>query len=185
VPAYNGLEDGEFDTPAARYILWLDANNQARAATRLLPTTQPFMLKKLWPLLTHEPLREDPSIWEATRFCCDRTLEPRLRRKAVAELICGCREFGVENGVQGYLGVMPPWIFKHVIGAAGCPVTFLGPVSRVDTRDIVAAHIEVSSEILAAVRARAGIADPTLVPGLPLTVSAFGRQLQHCKYREP
>jgi hypothetical protein len=77
---------------------------------------------------------------------------------------------------------MPPWIFKHVIGAAGCPVT------RVDGRDIVAAHIEVSSEILAAVRARAGIADPTLVPGLPFiarTVSAFSRQLQQCKYREP
>jgi N-acyl-L-homoserine lactone synthetase len=119
---------------------------------------------------------------------CDRTLEPRLKRKAVAELICGCRELGVENGVQRYVGVMPPWIFKHVIGAAGCPVTFLGPVSRVDGRDIVAAHIEVSSEILAAVRAGAGIADPTLVPRLPpivQTVSPFSRQLQQCKYREP
>jgi N-acyl-L-homoserine lactone synthetase len=56
--------------------------------------------------------------------------------------------------VQRYVGVMPHWIVKHVIGAAGCPVTFLRPVSRVDGRDIVAAHIEVSSEILAAVRAR-------------------------------
>jgi N-acyl-L-homoserine lactone synthetase len=83
---------------------------------------------------------------------------------------------------------MPHRIFKHIIGAAGCPVTFLRPVARVDGRDIVAAHIEVSSEILAAVRARAGIADPTLVPGLQLiarTVSAFSRQLQQCKYREP
>jgi N-acyl-L-homoserine lactone synthetase len=88
---------------------------------------------------------------------------------------------------------MPHRIFKHIIGAAGCPVTFLRPVSRVDGRDIVAAHIvaahiEVSSEILAAVRARAGIADPTLVPGHQLIariVSAFSRQLQQCKYREP
>jgi N-acyl-L-homoserine lactone synthetase len=160
VPTYNGLEYDEFDTPAARYILWLDSDNQARAATRLLQTTRPFMIKKLWPHLVHKPLPEGPSIWEATRFCCDRTLEPRLRRKAIAELICGCQEFGVANGVQKYLGVMPPWIFKHVIGAAGCPVTFLGPVSRVDGGEIVAAQIEVSADVLTAVRATAGIIAP-------------------------
>jgi N-acyl-L-homoserine lactone synthetase len=129
------------------------------------------MIKKLWPHLVHKPLPEGPSVWEATRFCCDRTLEPQLRRKAVAELICGCQEFGVANGVQKYLGVMPPWIFKHVIGAAGCPVTFLGPVSRVDGNEIVAAQIEVSSDVLTVVRAAAGITGP--IPARDLCLVAW------------
>ncbi len=38
VPSYNSLEYGEFDTPAAKYLLWLDEKGQARATTRLIPT---------------------------------------------------------------------------------------------------------------------------------------------------
>jgi hypothetical protein len=58
-----------------------------------------------------------------------------------------------KDSVHRYVGVVPHWIFKHIIGAAGCPVIFLRPVSRADGRNIVAAHIEISSEILAVVHA--------------------------------
>jgi hypothetical protein len=94
----------------------------------------------------------------------------------------------LKSSVQRYVGVMSHWIFKHVIGAAGCPVTFLRPVSRVDGRDIVADHIEIHPKSWLPCAPGASIADPTLVPGLQFiagTVSAFNRQLQQCKYREP
>ena len=49
VPSFGGLEFDQFDSPAAHYLLWLDAAGQARGAVRLVPTTQPYMLQTLWP----------------------------------------------------------------------------------------------------------------------------------------
>lgn len=168
VPEYNGLEYDQFDTPAARYVLWLDEHHEARGVTRLIPTTQPYMIQVLWPELIDGPLPRTPTIWEATRFGCDRDLDPPTRRRVIAELICGCQEFGIANGISKYVGVMPTAVFRHVIAAAGCPVTQLGPVRRMKDHDIAAAHIEVGPSTLARVRSGAGIDEPVLCPRLPL-----------------
>jgi hypothetical protein len=47
---------------------------------------------------------------------------------------------------------MPMAIFRHVIAAAGCPVTLLGPAKRMGHHDIAAAYIDVSPKTLLAVR---------------------------------
>jgi len=47
---------------------------------------------------------------------------------------------------------MPVGIFRHVIAAAGCPVTLLGPPKRMGNHDIVAAYIDVSPKTLAVVQ---------------------------------
>ncbi len=149
VPSYRGLEYDQFDTPAATYVVWLDGERLARGAARLIPTTQPYMVKALWPELIDGDLPQTDQIWEATRFVCDRNLNSETRRRIVAELICGCQEFGIARGISRYLGVMPVGIFRHVIAAAGCPVTLLGPPKRMGNHDIVAAYIDVSPKTLA------------------------------------
>jgi acyl homoserine lactone synthase len=168
VPTHNGLEYDQFDTPAATYVLWLDDRRQARGVTRLIPTTQPYMVQTLWPELIDGPLPRTATIWEATRFGCDRDLDSPTRRRIVAELICGCQEFGIANGVSKYIGVMPLAVFRHVIAAAGCRVTPLGPSRRMQQHDIAAAHIDVSPTTLATVQSRGGIHGPVLYPRLPL-----------------
>ncbi|MGF1611298.1 MAG: acyl-homoserine-lactone synthase [Kiloniellales bacterium] len=170
VPSYNGLEYDQFDTPAAKYLLWLDREGSARGITRLIPTTRPYMVKTLWPDLIDGVAPESPSIWEATRFGCDRDLEPHLRRRVVAEMICACQEFGIARGLRGYLGVMPLSIFRQVIAAAGCPLEQLGPVRRLGRHSAAAAYIHVSSEILAIVRRQTGLNGPVLQP--PPTLAA-------------
>lgn len=51
VPTVRDLEYDEFDTPAAQYLIWIDSKGETRGAARLLPTTRPYMVKKLWPEL--------------------------------------------------------------------------------------------------------------------------------------
>jgi N-acyl-L-homoserine lactone synthetase len=156
VPTYRGFEYDEFDTPAAKYILWLDNQGHARGVTRLIPTTRPYMVQTLWPQLVDGELPQMDSIWEASRFGCDRNLDSATRRQIVAELICSCQEFGVANGIRKYLSVMPLVIFKHVIMAAGCPVTILGSAKRMEHHYVGAGYIDVSPKTLAAVRDRVG-----------------------------
>ena len=158
VPTYNQLEYDQFDTPAAKYLVWLDGRGQARGVARLIPTTRPYMVEALWPDLVSGELPHTPEIWEATRFGCDRELDPTTRRTIVAELICGCQEYGLANGIESYLGVMPMAIFKHVIAGAGCAVTYAGPTRRMERHEIAAAYIDVSPQTLATVRARASSA---------------------------
>jgi N-acyl-L-homoserine lactone synthetase len=157
IPNYRKLEYDEFDTPAATYILALDDKGQALGAARLIPTTRPYMVRSLWPHLVDGELPDSDSVWEASRFGCDRDLEVFTRRRVVAQLILGCQEFGLAHGIGRYLGVMPVWIFKRVIAANGCPLTYLGPSLRLQDHEIAAAYIEVSGSALEAARNRTGV----------------------------
>jgi len=165
VPTYCGLEYDQFDTPAAKYILWLDNQGHARGVTRLIPTTRPYMVQTLWPQLVEGELPQTDSVWEASRFACDRDLDAATRRQVVAELICSCQEFGVANGIRKYLSVMPLVIFRHVIVAAGCTVTLLGSTKRMEDHDVGAGYIDISPNTLAAVRSR--VCRRSLEPAAP------------------
>jgi len=168
VPSHNGLEYDQFDTPAATYVVWLDDRRQARGVTRLIPTTRPYMVQSLWPELIRGPPPHSAAIWEATRFGCDRDLDGRTRRRVVAELICGCQEFGISNGIAKYICVMPVEVFHHVIRLAGCRVTPLGPTIRMHRHEIGAAYIDVGPTTLATVRSRCAVRGPVLYPQLSL-----------------
>jgi N-acyl-L-homoserine lactone synthetase len=156
VPHYRQIEYDEFDTPAATYILIVDDRSRTLGTARLIPTTRPYMVESLWPNLVDVELPHLASIWEASRFGCDRDLDAASRRRVVAQLIQGCQEFGVMNGISRYLGVMPVWVFRHVISAHGCPVTPVGPKLRLHGHDIEAAYIDVSPSVLEVVRQRTG-----------------------------
>lgn len=146
LPHIDGIEFDEFDTPAARYLLWLDDDGLARGAVRLIPTIRPYMVQKLWPdLLDHAP-PEDPAIWEASRFGCDHRLSPALRRRVIVELVHACQAFGLRNAIAQYLAVMPRWIFEQVIAPLGCVPRYAGP--RPARREaIAAAYLPVSVPI--------------------------------------
>lgn len=162
VPSFRDLEHDEFDTPAARYLVWTDKAGKVRGATRLLPTVRPYMVQKLWPELVAEPLPASDAVWEATRFGCEHSLTPVERRRAVAELLCAMQEFGLGNGIELYLAVMPLRLLKCVVIKAGCEVRLLGPPRQVGRFPTVAAYLTVSGRVLAELRRRAGIAAPVL-----------------------
>lgn len=154
VPSFKAMEYDQFDTPAAKYVLWVDDNNKARGMVRLIPTIEPYMVRSLWPDWLEDALPEDPHIWEATRFGCDRDLPQQMRRQIITDLICACQSFGVANGITKYLSVMPLGIFKRVIKAAGCPVDLLSERRLMAGHPTAVAYIDVSQDILETVRER-------------------------------
>jgi N-acyl-L-homoserine lactone synthetase len=163
VPNVNGLEYDQFDTPAARYVLWVDDHGQTRGVTRLVPTTRPYMVQMLWPDLVEGELPCAPFVWEATRFGCDQYLDPALRRQIVHALICGCLEFGLMSGITKLLCVMPLGIFRNVIQSSGCSITLLGPAKQIGRHRVAAAYIEVSAEVLARIRRKLALGEVLMV----------------------
>lgn len=110
---FDGMEYDRFDTPSAVYLIWRDAEGEARCMTRLLRTTQPYMVKSYWPHLADESdLPSSDDVWEGTRLCVDIALDRRARQRALAEVLCGVTEYleaqkatyliGVTSRAQAY-----------------------------------------------------------------------------------
>lgn len=103
---FEGMEYDRFDTPAAVYLLWRDADGEVRAMTRLLRTTEPYMLQTCWPFLVADgDPPAAPEVWEGTRLCVDAGLERGARRRALSELLCGVTEYLSSRGATHLLAV--------------------------------------------------------------------------------
>ncbi len=163
VPAWDGMEYDQFDTPATTYLIRRDASGEARAVTRLIPTVRPYMIETLWPgLLDGKTPPKSPLIWEATRFGCDHALDAATKDKYLGELIAGCLEFGVLRGIDEFICVMPAGILRRVLMRAGCDIDFLGSPSAIGRFPVVAGRVNITEDSLARVRHNKGLTGPVL-----------------------
>lgn len=65
----NGMELDEFDGPDAVYVCSQDGEGKVNGAARLLPTTGPYLMEKVFPQLWGgNTLPCDSQIWELSRF---------------------------------------------------------------------------------------------------------------------
>lgn len=151
VKSHNGLEYDEFDTPTAHYVICIKDSKQVCGITRLLPTTQPYMVQKLWPDWYRGDVPVQNNIWEATRFGCCATLTENERRQAVASLISSSLRFGLKNDISSYLAVMPMQIYKRVLIPAGCDLEVISEPRRIGVLNCAIAEIEISQKTLNAV----------------------------------
>ena len=130
---YDKMEYDEFDTPAAVYLVWRDANRFVRGLVRLAPTTMPYMLATYWPeLCQRRPLPASMAVWEATRVCVDRNFPSRQRVVIMPELLCGVQEFCRHNNVEAVVGVTCKHFLSHYLGAG---VQWLGDATEIEGRE--------------------------------------------------
>lgn len=163
VPTYRNMEWDQFDTPAAAYLVWRDEDGEARAVTRLIPTTLPYMIQELWAdLVDSDTLPSNDTVWEATRFGIDRGLSPDKRREVLGELVCGCLEFGLRNNIEEFLCVMPIQIINGAIRAAGVTVDVLGEPKKLGGLPVVAGRVHIKRQALLSARRFYGIKNPVL-----------------------
>ncbi len=163
VPTYRNMEWDQFDTPAAVYLVWRDEEGEARAVTRLIPTTLPYMIQELWAdLVDGEALPSHDKVWEATRFGIDRGLSPDKRREVLGELVCGCLEFGLRNNIDEFLCVMPIQIINGAIRAAGVTVDVLGEPRKLGGLPVVSGRVHINRQALLSARRFYGIKNPVL-----------------------
>ncbi|WP_341686313.1 acyl-homoserine-lactone synthase [Limnohabitans sp.] len=69
LPIIDGMELDEFDDLNALYVCSHDNNGQVNGVARLLPTTGPYLMGKVFPhLWAGATLPQDPQVWELSRF---------------------------------------------------------------------------------------------------------------------
>lgn len=162
--SFNKCEYDQYDTPATTYFLWRDEDFKVRAVSRINPTDRPYMLKDIWPeLVTKYPMPSSPKIWESSRMCIDKYLDPITRKRIASEIVLAHYEFCTLFGIERVLGVMPPFIFKTVWQRSGTSMETMGPIKSLDdgTR-IVAAWGECTPEEHASVISATGISKPVM-----------------------
>lgn len=65
----HGMEIDEFDGPEAVYVCSHDEDGNVNGVARLLPTTGPYLMEKVFPQLwAGNEMPCDPKIWELSRF---------------------------------------------------------------------------------------------------------------------
>jgi acyl homoserine lactone synthase len=166
VPHFDGMEYDQFDTPAARYLLWRDHAARVRGMVRLLPTTRPYMTETLWPdLAPEEGAPRADTVWENTRFAVDRALPAPLRRTVTSELILASLEFGVCHGIERYLLISPLWVLRGALAAAGLPHRLLQQTDALGRWPVASAYVPVSEQILMVARQRLGVQHRVLADG--------------------
>ena len=120
---------------------------------RLLPTTLPYMIKELWPELVEQGhIPSDRGTWEWTRFGVDQDLKQSLRTRVVAELLCGCIEFGLQNGITSYLFVTPLHVATNLYKRLGIRHQILGEAKSLGGFRVVAGRIPVLETLMTHIR---------------------------------
>ncbi|WP_198154797.1 acyl-homoserine-lactone synthase [Oceanibaculum pacificum] len=152
VNVINGLELDQFDLPEAHYLVHYAPGGRVNACTRLLPTTGPYLLADVFPILVEGEIPRAHDIWESTRFCADRATAPV---NIAAVLMAGMLEFGQFLGLRAYVSVSDIRM-EPIMRRAGWNPVRLGATVETGTDTAAAEWLEVSPEYLARVRRRAG-----------------------------
>ena len=162
----GGMEADEFDTMRPVYVLRENDEGKIDGCVRLLPTTGPYMLRDVFPaLLGGEPAPVSAHIWEASRFACDfdreRGARPRALARATFELFAGVLEFGLSWSLTEIVAVVDVQ-FERILRLGQWPLSRLGTPQWIGNTEATAGRLEVSTAVLARVRAVAGIDCPVL-----------------------
>lgn len=109
----NGMELDEFDSPDAVYVCSHDEGGQVSGVARLLPTTAPYLMEKIFPKLwggKHIP--RDQKIWELSRFAAAlpnpiRNVVHQTSGHHASELLRNVTRIGSMLGAQTLVTVSP------------------------------------------------------------------------------
>lgn len=166
VKSQGETEKDAFDSATPAYLLRLDPAFNVTACVRLLPTTGPYMLRDIFPMLAGwRPLPNSPLIWESSRFATAQSDSSARTSVGLAtatlELFTAMIEFGLANKLTEIVTVTDLRV-ERILRRASWPLQRLGEPAVIDTTMAVAGSLEVSVEALRRVRQISGIACPVL-----------------------
>jgi N-acyl-L-homoserine lactone synthetase len=169
VRIYKGMEYDQYDTPASHYLVYHTPDGRALGVSRLTPTIQGCMLKDLWPdMVEDKDLLNSAQVWEGTRYCIDKDVQPTLRATIIHVMAIAYIEFGLQMGIRKIIGMMPTYIYRSVFEKPGIEMEYLGPVTVIGRHRIRAVAIPVDRRQLHNVRTKTGIGNAvlTLLPAV-------------------
>ncbi|MCB1592691.1 MAG: GNAT family N-acetyltransferase [Alphaproteobacteria bacterium] len=164
VPTIEDMEYDSYDNPAAYYLVKKDHAGKAIGVSRLYPTDRPYMLQQSFShLVSKIDLPSTPRVWEGSRFCVERSIEPDMRKRIIQEIVIGYLEFSLVKKIRSIIGVMYPVYWRNIFVKSGWDVEWLGEIHRSEEgHKIIAGNLVVTQEVLNRVRSITGIHDPVL-----------------------
>lgn len=109
----DGIESDEFDGANAVYVSSRDHQGLVNGVARLLPTTAPYLLEKIFPYLWGGgSLPRSDDVWELSRFAAvdfntNRSLRHQASAKHAAELFINTMRIAKKCGVRRLVTVSP------------------------------------------------------------------------------
>ena len=113
-------------------------------------------------MVEDKELLDSTQVWEGTRYCIDKGVEPALRTTIIHEMAAAYLEFGLQAGIRKIIGMMPTYIYRSVFEKPGISMEYLGPVTVIGRHRIRAVAIPVEPSQLHNVRAKTGISEAVL-----------------------
>lgn len=149
----NGLERDEFDACAAIYVSSRDDSGRINGVARLLPTTSPYLLERVFPKLLEGQLPpRDAGVWELSRFAAMDVRTGCLSSHQAcaghaARLFLKAVEVASQNGAHA-LVVVTPVVVERLLRRSGFRCVRMGRPGWHENDFIVALRID-CEEVLA------------------------------------
>lgn len=162
----NGYEWDKFDMLEPTYLLAHDEDERLVGTWRMLPTTGPYMLRDVFPVLldgTRAPC--SPKVWEGSRFAVDCEYIGRAGLGAVSkvtsEIFAAVVELCLANGVEEVVTVYDARIAR-LLPRIGCAPKWRSKVHRIGKTLTMAGRFDVNEDVLRTIRERGGIDGPVI-----------------------
>jgi acyl homoserine lactone synthase len=153
--ADDEFERDQYDRDDTVYVVGRDEAGSICGCARLLPTTQPYLLKELFPFLLAEgmPAPESTDVWELSRFAASPIAgDPAAGdnftwffRPMLASVVSCAARLGARQ-IIGVTYLSMERLFRRI----GVHAHRAGPAQCIDGRMVVACWIDIDSQTLSA-----------------------------------
>lgn len=159
----DGREVDQFDTDEAVYLLGIDRAGAVTGGVRLVPTTQPHLMRDVFPhIVTLGAVPRDQRVYEWTRYFLAHEPAGRTeRRRQSGELLVAMFEYGLAVGLTHYSLVCDTF-FLSMMQEAKWHVLPLGEPTPYAEGTCIAVIFEVSDAVLTTTRDVRGVLGPVL-----------------------
>jgi acyl homoserine lactone synthase len=165
------------------YLICRDSNGDVVGCWRLLPTTQPYMLKDIFPHLLHgAPAPERPDTWEISRFAIDPSWRDYNSLGAVGsvvgQMLLDLFDFSEANGIVRIVAASDIR-FDRILKRAGLVTSHYGPPVRMENSSAVAGWADITDENRARIETRLALASvpESVAATLPIPSTILEEQI--------
>lgn len=158
----DAYEVDQFDDAHARYLVLTEPNGRHLGSARLLPTTRPHLLDSFYAGLCEDAPPRGSDTFEITRFCLDRRLTARERRRVRNTLVASLVDHALESGITTYSAIAEIGWFQQIL-AFGWRCMPLGLPQQIHGKVLVALRIEIDSDTPTQLVGAGIIAEPAIL----------------------
>ena len=150
----EGVETDEFDHDETCYVFAKDSTGGMVGCARLLPTTRPYLLEKVFPELmgSEDPPKCD-DIWELSRFTSMNLKmtqgihDGQMTSQVTQRLLWHSFKVAKRKGAKDVISVSPVGI-ERLLRSMGVPNHRLGPAMKIDNYALVACHVDLEELLI-------------------------------------